>query len=287
MDGTEQLIAPVHGCFRGVFLAPGEHIVEFSYRPRSFPQGLLGSGLGLVGLMGLVWLGRGARTTREQVHNSSSAGLLLAEPAAPPSVAPVRLGGQTWPAWTVLALVLVTGVPLFLCLPLWVDVQHYDLCVRNYLRGDVPYRDTFDNNLPGILWLQAIVRLIVGWRPEMLRLADLVIVGLAAGLLLRWVPRQGPARIWAAAVLAAFYLSIPERNHCQRDGWMLLPAVAVPGLRDLQMRRLAVGRSWFTLALLEGLCWGLAVWVKPFVVTVPLACWLATLLCRRRAERRR
>src|SRR3954454_2275160 len=103
-------------------------------------------------------------------------------------------------AWAVLVLVLALGLPLFLCMPLWNDVIHYDLCCRTLLRGGVLYRDAFDNNLPGVIWMQAAVRAALGWRPEALRLADFAFLALAVLLLLRWVP--APARAWTATALA-------------------------------------------------------------------------------------
>ncbi len=32
--------------------------------------------------------------------------------------------------WSALALVLVVGVPIFLCMPVCFDTTHYDLCAR-------------------------------------------------------------------------------------------------------------------------------------------------------------
>jgi hypothetical protein len=65
--------------------------------------------------------------------------------------------------------------------------------------------------------------------------------------------------------VAVLYPSLPEINHCQRDVWMLLPAAAAVALR--------VGRP---TPILEGVLWGLAVWVKPHVAVPAAAVWLAT-----------
>jgi hypothetical protein len=181
-------------------------------------------------------------------------------------------------AWGVLLLVLALGLPLFVCMPLWFDVIHYDLCARKVLRGGVLYRDIFDNNLPGIIWMQAAVRGVVGWRPEALRLVDFTFMAGTVLLLLRWVPAQGPwapARALTAAALAGFYLFIPELGHCQRDGWMLLPATLALCLRDGQLRRQAAGAPGGGIlcrAVIEGLCWAAAFWIKPFVAVPALAC---------------
>src|SRR5579871_1552085 len=190
--------------------------------------------------------------------------------------------GDALVAWLALLLILAVGVPLFLCMPLWWDVLHYDFCARALLHGGVLYRDAHDNNLPGMTWMQAAVRAVVGWRPEMLRLADLGILAVVWTLLLRWVPGNGFSRprMWAAVALAAFYLSTPEICHCQRDGWLLLPATLALVVRDRQLRRLTRGDgAAFGPAVLEGLCWGAAVWIKPFIAIPALACWVMSVVC--------
>src|SRR4051794_30573156 len=87
-------------------------------------------------------------------------------------------------ASAVLLLVLVLGLPLFLCLPLGFDVLHHDICARTLLRGGALYRDAADNNPPGMVWAQAVVRAALGWRSEALRLADFPFLALVVGLLL-------------------------------------------------------------------------------------------------------
>ena len=94
-------------------------------------------------------------------------------------------------AWAALLLVLGLGLPLFLCMPLTYDTVQYDLCVRKLLRGGVLYRDAFDNNLPGVIWIQAVARAMFGWRSEALRLADFGLISLTVLLLLRWLPARG------------------------------------------------------------------------------------------------
>jgi hypothetical protein len=211
--------------------------------------------------------------------------------AAPTATAADRRGPALL-AWTALLLALVVGLPLFLRMPLFFDALHYDLCARKLLRGGVLYRDAFDNNLPGIIWIHAAVRAVFGWRPEALRLVDFISMALAVLLLLRWVPAEGggytPARVGTAAGLAFLYLFAPEFCHCQRDGWMLLPAVAALCLRDRQFRGVSEDASRATLfrrAVLEGLCWGAAFWIKPFVAVPALACWVVGTLTLQRGRR--
>jgi hypothetical protein len=185
----------------------------------------------------------------------------------------------------VAVLVLAAGVPLFVCMPPWNDVTLHDMAVRSMLRGGVHYRDVFDTNLPGIDWLMAGVRALFGWRYEVMRAADLVVVGVAAVLLLTWVGRAGSspyAVAWLAASLAMFYPFTSEFNHVQRDPWLLLPALIAMRMRIARVERageaLPPGGS-----ILEGVVWGVAVWIKPHVVVPALAVWMvsAVLIARR------
>jgi hypothetical protein len=190
-------------------------------------------------------------------------------------------------AWAVLALLLATGLPVFVCRPLWGDVTLYDLAARNLLQGGVHYRDVFDTNLPGIVWLHAGVRGLFGWSSEAIRLVDAAVVSAVVGLLACYLPGLAPvraARVWVAVVCAAFYLSTTEWCHCQRDTWMLLPALAALYLRRRQLDDLAdpgapPGRLGLR-AFAEGLCWGAAFWIKPFVAVPALACWLLSAALR-------
>src|SRR5712692_3196119 len=89
-------------------------------------------------------------------------------------------------AWTALCGFLLLCLPLFVCLPLWADVTLYDLAARSVLRGGVHYRDIFDTNLPGMLWLHLAVRAALGWSTEALRLVDISVFALSVLLLARW-----------------------------------------------------------------------------------------------------
>jgi hypothetical protein len=206
--------------------------------------------------------------------------------AAPDSGAGRDDRASTLLGWLALVLVVVVGAPIFLCMPRNFDVYHYDICARNLLNGGVHYRDTFDNNLPGIVWLQAGIRWLIGWGSESLHAVDLLFFSIDVLFLLPWV-RRG-ARIWTAAALFAFYLFVPEPVPCQRDIWMLFPAVVGLTLRRRQVERLMLPASPLLpilgAAALEGLCWGAGVWIKPFVLAPALACWLVGLFQVRRTR---
>src|SRR5262245_1639229 len=143
-------------------------------------------------------------------------------------------------AWGTLVALLVVNLPAFVCMGLDSDILMYDLCARRVLAGDVHYRDLLETNFPGIVWAHMVVRTLFGWRPEVLRAADLAIVLTSVWLLTRWLPKPAPAwgRPATAFALLAFYLSTSEWCHVQRDVWMMLPALVALGLRSRQMERL-------------------------------------------------
>jgi hypothetical protein len=200
--------------------------------------------------------------------------------AATPS-APFTLPLTVFSA-VLLAVLLGVNLPLFVCMPLDCDVHFYDLCARNLLRGGTHYVDLFDTNLPGMPWIHVLVRSLVGWRSEALRLVDFGVVAAIAVLLVGWLPASaGPgARMLVAGLLFAFYFSTTEWCHAQRDTWMLLPCLGALALRRRRVNRLVAGRTAGTVialsALLEGLLWAAAFWIKPFVGIPALFCWLTS-----------
>jgi hypothetical protein len=189
-----------------------------------------------------------------------------------------------------LLVVLFVNVPPLLCMGLDSDATQWDLCTRTVLHGGVLYRDAFENNLPGMLWLHAAVRSLLGWSTAALRAADLLLVATAVWLLGRQLPSSAglAARAALAVVLFLFYFSTSEWCHCQRDTWMLPAALLALTLRQRQARRLTgpatAGRAVTLWGFVEGVLWGSAFWVKPFVAVPGLLCWL---LSARRAPWRR
>jgi hypothetical protein len=178
-------------------------------------------------------------------------------------------------AWLSLAAVVVIGVPLFLRTPIWVDVTYHDLSAWNILHGGVHYRDVFETNLPGMVWLHAIVRPIVGWSHEAIRIVDLLVIATVLLILTRLMRRSGVSmsgRIWFLVAAALFYLFESEFIHCQRDGWMMLPALAATCMR----LRWLDSRRWYQ-SVGEGLLWGCAVWIKPHVLVPAFGVWLISL----------
>jgi hypothetical protein len=180
------------------------------------------------------------------------------------------------------------AVPLFLRMPLTNDAQMYDLQVRLLNEGGVLYRDILEPNLPGVVWIQAIVRKLAGWSSEALRAFDLLLLAGACWLINRWFFAQGwqaAGRILLVFAVVGFYVSQSEWCHCQRDNWLLLPVIGGLTLRRMQMSRFEENRRTsgdvFLLALLEGSVWGLAIWLKPHILIPAAGVWIVAVICVR------
>lgn len=180
-----------------------------------------------------------------------------------------------------IVLFVASGVPLFLRLPLWCDLTLYDLAAKNILTGGVHYRDVFDTNTPGFVWLLVLIRSFAGWSPEALRTADLLVVG-GLVLTLHRLARMGGATrhnlLWLLAGIAGFYLFTHEMTHCQRDVWLALPALFAVGQRVKRIVHPDHGllRGVFLPATTEGSLWAIAVWIKPHYLLVAVFVWAVT-----------
>ncbi|GAB5444265.1 MAG: hypothetical protein Fues2KO_46140 [Fuerstiella sp.] len=166
-----------------------------------------------------------------------------------------------------LILLLVVVGPLFVCMPVNSDVALFDVQADQVLRGGVLYRDIVEPNLPGVVWIHLAVRSVVGWSSQAMRVVDLLLFGSMIWCFTRLIS-DGAARLAFAFSASLFYLSCNEWCHCQRDTWMLLPTALAISIRYHRLTRQessSAGRSHGYSALLEGICWGAAFWIKPHV----------------------
>ncbi|HEV3438707.1 MAG TPA: hypothetical protein VG122_15185 [Gemmata sp.] len=198
---------------------------------------------------------------------------------------------SVWLPRVAVLIALVAGLPFYLRSPLWCDITLYDLAARNLLEGGVHYRDLFDTNLPGFVWLLTGLRWAFGSSSIVVRIADLVVVAGVIALidcLAKWGGATRASRWWALAGVAFLYPFAVEMVHAQRDTWMALPALASVVLRVRRMRREGEGGSItdpassssgkaFRQSALEGAIWGLAVWLKPHIVLMAAGIWLLTI----------
>ncbi len=188
-----------------------------------------------------------------------------------------KLVESPWFWGTLLVALMIQSLPLMLCMPLTADAVLYDLQAKTAFQGGVLYRDIVEPNLPGIVWLHMLIRSLFGWSTTALRLVDLGIVAGIVLLLVFW-HRSGRAKagkqtcnesIFLALMLFWFYFGTSEWCHCQRDIWMLLPALAALYLRRNQITRLSSPdcskRNIFQWGILEGVIWAVGFWLKPFI----------------------
>jgi hypothetical protein len=170
-------------------------------------------------------------------------------------------------------------------MPTWGDSVTFDIAARSTLRKGYSYREILRVGLPGMVWWQAALRSLVGWSSEALRAADLLFFAAIVWLLVRGTqPRELPvaASVWMAVVLALSYSSATEWSHCQPDMWMCLPALGALLLRQRQAplplagdgSRVMIARR----ALGEGVLWGLAFLVKPFILCAAVPCLVLVML---------
>lgn len=174
-----------------------------------------------------------------------------------------------------LSIVILLFAPLFIAQPLWADASLYDVCAQEILAGRVLYRDIVDVNFPGIVWMHVCVRTMFGWSTEALRIVDLLVVCVIAGLLVSIGAPKAKASLKIASVAATltYYTACPSICHCQRDIWMMLFSSSALALSVARWRIEGV-TSRVAMSALEGLLWGAAVWMKPYIVIVAVCCWL-------------
>lgn len=192
----------------------------------------------------------------------------------------IRLQDSERLAWLCLGVLLLLGLPLFVCMPLWCDVTLYDVAAQNILDGGVHYRDVFDTNPPGAPWIHALVRSLAGRSSEAIRIFDLLVLTGIVLALVGWLRELGVTRagcLWFTVGMALFYLFLPEASHCQRDTWMFFPSLLAVRLRCRRLARSEMSVvSRVREAILEGCFWGLGIWIKPHVLVPALVVWLVS-----------
>uniref|UniRef100_A0A7C4LI78 Glycosyltransferase RgtA/B/C/D-like domain-containing protein n=1 Tax=Schlesneria paludicola TaxID=360056 RepID=A0A7C4LI78_9PLAN len=180
-------------------------------------------------------------------------------------------------------LLAAVALPLFVRMPLTNDAEMYDLQADLVRRGGVLYRDALEPNLPGVVWVHLAARSLLGPGSEALKVFDLAVFAGILALAARLVVLAGgslAAALWTTVGLAGFYWSQSEWIHCQRDVWLLLPAL---GAVTWRIEAFHAGRALsharrLGAATLEGVLWGCGVWLKPHVVLPAAGVWLASQL---------
>lgn len=192
---------------------------------------------------------------------------------------------------------LILCIPLFIRMPLATDVVFYDLQAETVLNGGTMYQDIFETNMPGIIWVHMLIRPLIGMSSDAIRIVDLLVFSSSVLLLMFWNRRNQisvSAMLWIGITLFAFYFSLSEWCHFQRDTLILFPALAALWLRRKQVDRLlesqqhesgiSLSAVWWW-AFLEGLCWATAFWIKPFVAVPALCVWFGSLFLIRQPRK--
>ncbi|MCA9019161.1 MAG: hypothetical protein KDA74_03400 [Planctomycetaceae bacterium] len=204
---------------------------------------------------------------------------------------------SAWIAAFVLIALLTLCVPMFIRMPLATDVVFYDLQAETVRNGGTLYKDVFETNMPGIMWLHMLVRPIIGKSSDALRLVDLVNFSGSVLLLMFWNRRNQisvTGMLWIGITLFAFYFSLTEWCHFQRDTIILFPALTALWLRRRQIDRILKSQqadseisksTVWRWAFLEGLCWATAFWIKPFVAVPALCVWFGSLFLMRQPRK--
>ena len=196
---------------------------------------------------------------------------------------------SAWIVSAVVLLLIVSQLPLFVRMPLVTDVAYYDMQAEHVMQGGTLYADCFEPNLPGVVWAHIAIRSLLGTSWEAIRIVDFLILSSIAALGVVWCRRTGvsplTAALWTLCCIG-FYFSISEWNHCQRDTWILFPALAGLLMRIKQLQRIEANdrpAKQFGWAILEGIVWACGFWVKPFIAFPAMALWLmGTMTIRNR-----
>ena len=188
--------------------------------------------------------------------------IVCARMSTPPdseSAVSARCGQQSArPIYWCGGILLLLAGPQFLRMPLTNDAQLFDLQARMISEGSVAYRDVLEPNWPGVLWVHAAVRRILGGSSEALRFFDLCLL-LGTTWLLAWIARRAGIASrsagWLSVAILVFYLGSTEWCHCQRDLWLLAPVTAAVTLRMRRLDQEVSPRVCAWSAVAEGLAW--------------------------------
>jgi hypothetical protein len=151
---------------------------------------------------------------------------------------------------------MLHDAPLLMYIAWLIDQQHL-----------APYRDIFDQNMPGALLFYVLVGRATGYTDLGFRIVDLLLLGLLSGLTWLWcAPLSRRAALISTVTFAWIYLQYGPSISMQRDFVLLIPVAAA--LVASRVGRLPLS-CW-----LIGLCFGIAASIKPHAIfALPFVCW--------------
>lgn len=176
-----------------------------------------------------------------------------------------RLNQRTllWRAGLLGGIVLI--VLAYLRWPLWPDHSLYLIMGRYWFEGILPYRDVFEQNWPGNIWIAQVTLLLFGDTPLAVRLFDLL-WQTATGTVLYLLSRRYFDRPWRAGCVILYfsiYLAATFGSTATRDTFASLPL----GLA-LYAVTAQEGRFSFLRGILIGVMLAVAILIKPTLALV-------------------
>jgi len=201
--------------------------------------------------------------------------------AGPPAAAPAEPAGllsRLLRRWTLLlALSWSIGGALYLCIPPSLDQFSHGYFGWRVAQGDVPYRDFFDMNWPGVMGLHALSSALFGNHLWSWRCLDFLLLALNSGFLFGLVSRA------AGRDAAKLCLVLLPLLYASLSSW-------VPGQHDMSAAQFLLGALWFHVRAYEsgrsrwqigtGVFLAAAMLNKPTVGILGLLFPLQTLWCK-------
>ena len=162
--------------------------------------------------------------------------------------------------WIVLGLGLIALS--YLRWPLWPDHSLFLYAGNLWFNGSLPYKDIFDLNWPGTIWIAQINCAIFGDTPGSVRLFDILWQCATCFVLYRLSIREinHHSAYLAIFLYLALYLAASFGGTAQREGFASL----FLGLALLLLYRKV------PCAFISGILMGLAALIKPTLLTIPL-----------------
>jgi len=177
-------------------------------------------------------------------------------------------------------LLPIVAIP-YLQLPFAGEHGVYAFGAWRMSQGEIPYRDFWDMNTPGVFLVHRAADALFGHRMRSIRLFDLLWT-LATLFFLHRIGRRAfgePTASLAVLFATATYFTLGHQPTAQRDGWCLLPLLA---MLDGAQRSSPSARGDRSLALGIGLGSALAFWLKPPFLLPSAVCALVFLRRRPR-----
>jgi hypothetical protein len=162
--------------------------------------------------------------------------------------------------WVELAIIIVAVA--YLRWPLWTDHCLYMYMGSLWRDGYLPYKDIFDQNWPGIIWISQIISIVFGDTPAGIRIFDILWQFATCIVLYKLTQREigQQSKYLPIFLYLALYFAASYGGTAQREGFASL-------FLGLSLLLLYQNLAW---AIVAGILIGLAALIKPTLLTIPL-----------------